>query len=114
MCLLDNLADSTICGGVTRALKFKWKAAERLANLWKKYLLLKKCRTRQTEAAVKARTDFKHLISQLFPLDHPDAKQLIMDDEARTDADKKMDCAFLDDQYKDRKMVMGENGNGGK
>ena len=30
-----------------------------------------------------------------------------MEDDARTDADKEMDCAFLDDQYKARKMVMG-------
>ena len=43
-----------------------------------------------------------------FLLDHPKAKELILEDDARTDADREMDCAFLDDQYKARKMVMGK------
>ena len=94
---------------MTKGPKSKIKAAERLCNLWKKYLLLKKWRDRKTDAAIKTRTEFKQQISKLFPLDHPHAKDLIMADLARTDADKEMDCAFLDDQYKARKMVMGKD-----
>ena len=93
---------------MTKGDRFKIKAAERLMNLWKKYLILKKSRDRQTGAVIKARADFQKLISQLYPLDHPNAKELIMEDEARTKADKEMDCNFLDDQYRARKMVMGE------
>ena len=53
---------------MTKGPRSKIKALS-LCNLWKKYLLLKKCRDRKTEAAVKSRTEFKQQISKLFPLD---------------------------------------------
>ena len=94
---------------MTKGQKRKIKAAERLCNLWKKYLLQKKWRDRKTEAAIKSRTEFEQQISGVFPLHHPDAKDMIMADPARTGVAKKMDCAFIDDQYNARRMVMGKH-----
>ena len=93
---------------MTKGALFKDKAAKRLSKLSEQYLLLKKWRDRKTSVAIKNRLEFENEISKIFPLDHPNAKDLIMGDEARTEAAKKMDCDFLDDQYKARKMIMEE------